>query len=91
MARKLTIPLSDSLEALIKAQAEARGSRSLDEAALAILTEALARPPQLPADPAEFEAELLKGLAGPGRTMTPADWEKKKADLAARHNRSKAG
>ena len=31
MARKLTIPLSDSLEALIKAQAEARGSRSLDE------------------------------------------------------------
>lgn len=91
MARSVTIPLNDALEALIAAQATARGSRSLDEAALAILTEALARPAQVPADAAAFEAEMLKGLIGPGRAMSAADWERKKADLAARHNRSKAG
>jgi hypothetical protein len=85
MARTICIPLTSTLEARLKTQADARGSRTLDEAALAILTEALARPPQIPDDPRALDAELLKGLAGPRRTMTAADWDRKKGDLAARH------
>ena len=91
MARTITISVPDSLEALIQAQAAARGSRTLDECALAILAEALATPPVIPADARALETELRKGLNGDGRVPTADDWARKKADLAHRHPRSKAG
>ena len=91
MARTISIPLTDALEAQIRAEAAARGSRSLDECALDLLKEALSLPARMPTDPGELEAELRKGLQGPHRAPTQEDWARKKADLAARHTRSKAG
>jgi len=91
MARTITLSVPDSLEALIKAQAQARGSRTIDECALAILAEALATPPVVPADRHALEAELRKGLTGDARAPSADDWNRKKADLVARHPQSKAG
>lgn len=91
MARKVTIPLSDDLEAKITAQAKARGTGSLDECVIAILNEALSAPPMLPASRDALAKELLHGLDGPDRTPSAEDWQRKKDELIARHGRSKAG
>ena len=91
MARKLTIPLSDALEAKLTEQAQARGTGSIDECVIAILNEALTGPPVLPADRESLERELLKGMDGSEHSPTPEDWQRKKDELIARHRRSKAG
>jgi hypothetical protein len=91
MEREITLHLSELLEARIRKEAAARGFRSLDECALALLREALLKPPQMPSDPDELEAELLKGLEGEPEFLTEEDWARMKADLIARHQRSKAG
>jgi hypothetical protein len=91
MARKITIPLSDALEAQVQAEAAARGGQSLDECVLALLTEALVGPRRVPGDNRALEAELRKGLDGPGRTPTARDWNRKKDDLNSRHQRNQAG
>jgi len=91
MARAVTIQLTDVLESQIRAEAAARGFRTLDECALALLREALLMPLRMPTDPAELEAELLKGLEGEAEFLSPEDWAKMKSDLIERHRRSKAG
>jgi hypothetical protein len=91
MARKITISLSDELEARIEAEAKARGVQSIDEYAAMLLSEGLARVPRVPSDPRALAAELLKGLEGPEWTPTREEWERKKAAMLARHARSRAG
>lgn len=90
MARKVTIPLSDALEARVQAQANARGT-SLDECILSILTEALSDIPKVPEDREQLAAELRKGLASPAKQLSDDDWANKEASLIARHTRSRAG
>jgi hypothetical protein len=91
MARKITISVSDDLAELIEAQAKARGVASVDECASLILAETLADIPRIPADRNALEAELLKGMEGPGIIPDAEYWERKKAELIARHTRNKAG
>lgn len=93
MGRTLNLPISDQLEALIKAHAKAHGYASLDECVLALLDTALTTPalPQLPATPRELVDELRKGLAGDGRTPSREEWEQKKSSFSDQQRRSKAG
>jgi hypothetical protein len=91
MERKLTLHLSELLESRIRKEAAARGFRSLDECALAVLREALLKPPQMPSDPDELEAELLKGFEGEGREIPSEEWQRKADEILERYRRSKAG
>ncbi|HYE60967.1 MAG TPA: hypothetical protein VD997_03135 [Phycisphaerales bacterium] len=90
MARKITISISDDLEARIAERAKARGL-TLEECAAISLSESLIELPRVPATQKELEVELLKGLEGPGIAPDRAYWERKKAELVARYTRNKAG
>lgn len=90
MARKLTITLPDELEAKIEAEAKARGT-SVDAWALSVLSDAVLDVPRVPETQEDLEKELLKGLEGPGIPFTREELERRKAQLTARHTRSKAG
>jgi hypothetical protein len=91
MARKITISLSDALEARLQAEAEARGSQTLEDCAAAILDEDLEELQRLRMHDEAFKSELRKGIPGPGQPWTEADRERDKQALIARHSRSKAG
>jgi hypothetical protein len=89
MARKITLVLSDELEAKIKAEAEVAG-QSVEDCVMLILMDAVEVAPPILSDE-RLKDELRKGLASPMSDWTEADKERAKADLLARHLRSKAG
>ncbi|MEZ6233037.1 MAG: hypothetical protein R3B68_02500 [Phycisphaerales bacterium] len=90
MARTITITLPDPLQPRLEEIARDRGV-SLEQAALGLLTERLARVPTLPTDPEQLRRELMLGLEGEPVVMTREDWERKAQELIERHRRSKAG
>jgi hypothetical protein len=79
----LQITLDDRVSAAAESQAAASGFDTVDSY-VSNLIEADAGVPIS----AALEAELLKGLAGPSREMTAADWESKKQVLRAKFART---
>jgi hypothetical protein len=77
----LTVKLSDHVHAIARARAAERGCTSVDEY-LASLIEADGVVPLSE----RREAEILAGLATPGREMTSGDWD----DMRRRFRASKA-
>ncbi len=93
MGHTFQIRLPDHIEEVVRTHMTATGVTSADEALVQIITNLLGglRPPTLPDDPAEAERELLKGMEGEGRRLTPAEQEAMKNASVARWRRSKAG
>jgi Arc/MetJ-type ribon-helix-helix transcriptional regulator len=79
---KLVLP--ESLVGFVAAEATAAGHESVSEYVLDLIRQA-----QQARRRAALESQLLEGVEsldrGEGREMTPADWERLKAEVARKH------
>ncbi len=86
--RTLTVPLPDSMSAFVEEQAAARGYRDAGEYVQALIHQAFQAHERAAIDEKLLVAqdELDRGEAS---EMTPADFERLRADLRRRHGMEK--